>query len=86
MKNVIIYSSLFCPYCSMAKRLLDTKGVEYEEISVDWETAQREEMMQRANGRHTVPQIFIGERHVGGFDDLYALEQAGELEPLLSIG
>lgn len=70
----------------MAKRLLDTKGVEYEEISVDWETAQREEMMQRANGRHTVPQIFIGERHVGGFDDLYALEQAGELEPLLSIG
>jgi len=86
MKNVIIYSSLFCPYCSMAKRLLDTKGVEYEEISVDWETAQREEMMQRANGRHTVPQIFIGERHVGGFDDLYALEKAGELEPLLSIG
>jgi len=68
----------------MAKRLLESKGVDYEEISVDLEGALRAEMMARANGRHTVPQIFVGEHHVGGFDDLYALEQAGELDPLLA--
>tara|TARA_A100001037_G_C14614493_1_gene398726 strand:+ start:144 stop:359 length:216 start_codon:yes stop_codon:yes gene_type:complete len=67
----------------MAKRLLESKGVDYEEISVDWEGERRNEMMERANGRHTVPQIFIGDHHVGGFDDLYALEQSGNLDPLL---
>ena len=84
MSGVVMYSSMFCPYCSMAKRLLESKGVDYEEISVDLEGALRAEMMARANGRHTVPQIFVGEHHVGGFDDLYALEQAGELDPLLA--
>ncbi len=84
MSGVVMYSSMFCPYCSMAKRLLESKGIAYEEISVDLESALRAEMMARANGRHTVPQIFVGEHHVGGFDDLYALEQAGELDPLLA--
>ena len=83
MSSVVMYSSMFCPYCSMAKQLLETKGVEYEEISVDWKGERRREMMEKANGRHTVPQIFIGTTHVGGFDDLYALEQNGELDPLL---
>ena len=83
MRDVVMYSSMFCPYCSMAKRLLESKGVDYEEISVDWEGERRNEMMERANGRHTVPQIFIGDHHVGGFDDLYALEQSGNLDPLL---
>ncbi len=83
MRDVVMYSSMFCPYCSMAKRLLESKGVDYEEISVDWEGEPRNEMMERANGRHTVPQIFIGDHHVGGFDDLYALEQSGNLDPLL---
>ena len=84
MSGVVMYSSMFCPYCSMTKRLLESKGSAYEEISVDLENALRAEMMARANGRHTVPQIFVGEHHVGGFDDLYALEQAGELDPLLA--
>ncbi len=84
MSGVVMYSSMFCPYCSMAKRLLESKGIAYEEISVDLENALRAEMMARANGRHTVPQIFVGEHHVGGFDDLYALEQAGQLDPLLA--
>jgi glutaredoxin 3 len=83
MNDVVMYSSMFCPYCSMAKQLLEKKGVNYEEISVDWKGDQRKEMMKRANGRHTVPQIFIGDTHVGGFDDLYALEQQGELDTLL---
>ncbi len=84
MSGVVMYSSMFCPYCARAKRLLESKGIAYEEISVDLENALRAEMMARANGRHTVPQIFVGEHHVGGFDDLYALEQAGELDPLLA--
>ena len=84
MSGVVMYSSMFCPYCSMAKRLLESKGIAFEEISVDLESALRAEMMARANGRHTVPQIFVGEHHVGGFDDLYALEQAGEPDPLLA--
>ena len=84
MPEVVVYSSLLCPYCSMAKRLLSGKGVEYEEIKVDWNRKRRLEMMERTNGRHTVPQIFIGAHHVGGFDDLYALDQAGELDQLLT--
>lgn len=82
MPAVRVYSTLFCPYCVMAKRLLDGKGVHFQEIRVDEDQARREEMM-RISGRRTVPQIFIGEKHVGGFDDLSALDRAGQLDPLL---
>ena len=85
MADVVMYSSMWCPYCSMAKQLLGSKGVDFEEISVDFKSEVRQEMMQRANGRHTVPQIFIGDVHVGGFDDLHALERDGKLNPLLGI-
>lgn len=84
MSKVTIYTSSYCPYCSSAKRLLDRKGVKYEEISVDGRSAVRAEMTSKAGGRYTVPQIWIGERHVGGCDDLYALEDAGRLDPLLA--
>jgi glutaredoxin 3 len=82
MPAVRVYSTLFCPYCLMAKRLLEDKGVCFEEIRVDEDHARREEMM-RVSGRRTVPQIFVGETHVGGFDDLSALDRAGRLDPLL---
>lgn len=82
MKPVLVYSTRICPYCMLAKRLLGAKGVTYEEVMVDGDTARRTEMMQRS-GRRTVPQIFIGDTHVGGFDDLAALERAGKLDPLL---
>ncbi len=82
MKPVLVYSTRICPYCMLAKRLLGNKGVAYEEVMVDRDDARRAEMMQRS-GRRTVPQIFIGERHVGGFDDLAALDRAGQLDPLL---
>ena len=85
MHAVRVYSSLFCPYCVMAKRLLDDKGVRYQEIRVDQDPVQRQEMM-RITGRRTVPQIFVGETHVGGFDDLSALDRAGKLDPLLQGG
>jgi glutaredoxin 3 len=84
MSKVVIYTSAWCPYCSMAKRLLDKKQAAYEEISVDGRPAVRDEMRAKAGGRNTVPQIWIGERHVGGCDDLYALDQAGGLDPLLA--
>ncbi len=77
-----IYLTRWCPYCSRAKALLDSKGVAYTEIDVDSAPDLRRQMMARA-GRHTVPQIFIGETHVGGCDDLYALERQGKLAPLL---
>ncbi|MFN3656098.1 MAG: glutaredoxin 3 [Pseudolabrys sp.] len=79
-----IYTTRFCPYCIAAKALLKRKGVTFEEIDVgrDWEL--REKMIERANGRTTVPQIFIGQVHVGGCDDLHALERAGKLDPLLA--
>ena len=83
MTTVTMYSSPFCPYCFMAKRLLKKKGVEIHEIDVMAEPMRKAEMKQRANGRHTVPQIFIGDRHVGGNDDLQALERAGKLDELL---
>ncbi len=83
MSGVVMYSSRFCPFCSAAKRLLAARGVSFEEIDVDFEPERRTEMMARAGGRHTVPQIFVGEHHVGGCDELYALERAGELAPLL---
>lgn len=79
---VIIYTTQICPYCVQAKKLLDQKGVAYQEIKIDNNPEQREIMMQRS-ARRTVPQIFINEYHVGGCDDLYALEKAGKLDPLL---
>jgi glutaredoxin 3 len=83
MAKVVMYCTAVCPYCQMAERLLNKKGVTaIEKIRVDLDPAQREHMMQ-ITGRRTVPQIFIGDRHVGGFDDLSALDAAGELEPLL---
>ncbi len=84
MPPVKMYCTAVCPYCQMAERLLTRKGVtEIEKIRVDLDPAQREHMMQ-ITGRRTVPQVFIGDRHVGGFDDLSALDAAGELEPLLA--
>ena len=81
--KVTMYTTGVCPYCNMAERLLQSKGVaEIEKIRVDLEPEQRAEMMEKT-GRRTVPQIYIGETHVGGFDDLSALDRAGELEPLL---
>ena len=84
MAKVEIYTKWTCPYCLRAKRLLDSKGVSYEEYDITMGGPQRAEMIQRANGRSTVPQIFIGNRHVGGSDDLAALERAGKLDPLLA--
>lgn len=83
MATVVVYSSPFCPYCFRAKDLLEEKGVAFEEIDVIVQPGRRREMAERANGRNTVPQIFIGERHVGGSDDLAALERSGELDKLL---
>ncbi|HEX2797815.1 MAG TPA: glutaredoxin 3 [Immundisolibacter sp.] len=80
---VTIYTGALCGYCAMAKRLLDSKGVAYQEIPVDTDVARRAEMEQRS-GRRTVPQIFIGAQHIGGYDDLAALERAGKLDALLA--
>lgn len=82
MSSVVIYTSAWCPYCMRAKQLLESKGVKYEEISVDGQPGVRAEMARRA-GRSTVPQIWIGTTHVGGCDDLHALERAGRLDALL---
>ena len=81
--HVLMYSTGVCPYCVMAERLLKAKGVdEIEKVRIDLDPVQRSQMMEKT-GRRTVPQIYIGETHVGGFDDLYALDRAGKLEPLL---
>ena len=85
MPLVEIYSKTFCPYCWRAKHLLDSKRVEYTEIAVDFGGEARREMIERANGRTTVPQIFIGGEHIGGCDDLVALERAGRLDELIAI-
>lgn len=82
--TVEIYSKATCPYCIRAKRLLDMKKVEYREISVDYDSEARAEMIQRAGGRTTVPQIFIDGRHIGGCDDLFGLEMDGKLADLLA--
>lgn len=82
MKEIIVYSKEICPYCVKAKALLQRKGVKFSEIKIT-DDATREEMVQKSGGRMTVPQIFIGEKHVGGCDDLYALEAAGKLDELL---
>ncbi len=84
MKPVEIYTTPFCPYCVAAKRLLQKKGVTYEETDVSRDPALRQAMMRRAGGRQTVPQIFIGGQHVGGCDDLHALDHQGRLDPLLA--
>lgn len=84
MKPVEIYTTSSCGFCHAAKRLLSSKGVSFSEIDVGRDPARRAEMTQRARGGRTVPQIFIGDRHVGGCDDLYALERAGKLDPLLA--
>ncbi len=83
MSQVTVYSSPFCPYCFMAKKLLRSKDVAYEEIDVMMHPKRRKEMIQRADGRTSVPQIFIGDTHVGGYDDLAALNDDGKLDPLL---
>lgn len=84
MRPVEIYVKAFCPYCWRAKHLLDAKGIEYREIAVDYGGEERQQMIQRANGRTTVPQIFIGDEHIGGCDDLMALERAGKLDELIT--
>lgn len=84
MRPVEIYTTQICAYCAMAKRLLQRKGVAYTEIDVSYDADLRAAMIQRAGGRRTVPQIFIGGKHVGGSDDLHALDQAGKLDPLLA--
>jgi glutaredoxin 3 len=84
MAKVEIYSKMFCPYCVRAKRLLDEKGVDFEEYDISLGGPKRAEMIQRASGRTTVPQIFIGGVHVGGSDDLAALERQGRLDGMLA--
>ena len=83
MTKVQIYTTDWCPYCNAAKSLLDEKGISYDEIDVT-QPELRMEMVQRAHGRRTVPQIFIGDRHVGGYDEMAALERRGQLDPLLA--
>ena len=82
MKDILIYTGRFCPYCTMAKKLLDKKGLTYTEIDVDGHPALRQEMMAKTQ-RRTIPQIYIGAYHVGGFDELYALDKRHELDALL---
>lgn len=85
MADIVIYSTAFCPYCVRARMLLDGKAVTYREIRVDLDPQQRTEMEYKSN-RTSVPQIFIDDMHIGGFDELYALERSGELDLLLDPG
>ena len=84
MKSVTVYTSQICPYCVRAKSLLKKKGADFEEIDVSMDPQARQEMLTKSGGARTVPQIFVGDTHVGGFDELYALEKAGKLDPLLA--
>jgi glutaredoxin 3 len=84
MKKVVIYTASFCPYCHLAKELLRTKGATFEEIDVTGKSDLRAQMSEMAGGRSTVPQIFIGETHVGGCDDLHVLDRNGKLDGLLA--
>ncbi len=84
MAPVELYTTPYCPYCLSAKELLHSKGVEFTEINVAGAPERRAEMVARARGRNTVPQIFVGPTHVGGCDDLYELDEAGKLDPLLA--
>jgi glutaredoxin 3 len=81
--DIVMYSSGWCGYCARARALLQGKDVTFREIKVDEDPADRQAMLARSGGRRTVPQIFIGDRHVGGFDELYALDRSGELDALL---
>ena len=85
MPNVVMYCTAVCPYCVRAEMLLNKKGVSIEKIRVDMEPNRFEEMLELSGGRRTVPQIFIGDTHVGGYDDLVELDMAGKLNPLLGI-
>jgi glutaredoxin 3 len=80
--EIVMYSTGWCPYCVRARALLERKGLALREIKVDEDPSARDTMLARSGGRRTVPQIFIGERHVGGFDELYALDRSGELDAL----
>jgi glutaredoxin 3 len=84
MPPIVIYTKSWCPYCHAAKDLLRKKNAAFEEVSVDGDRAAQAQMAERAGGRSTVPQIFIGATHVGGCDDLYALDEAGRLDTLLA--
>ena len=84
MSKIKIYTTPICPYCVRAKQLLKKKGAPFEEVDVFMDADARAEMEDKSQGRRTVPQIFIGEKHVGGCDDLYALESQGQLDPLLA--
>ncbi|WP_430436032.1 glutaredoxin 3 [Oceanibaculum nanhaiense] len=83
MAKIIIYSTLMCPYCHAAKQLLKQKGADFEEIDVTFNSDKRAEMREKAGGRTSVPQIFIGGTHIGGCDDLHDLDRAGKLDPML---
>lgn len=80
--DIVLYSTAWCPYCVRARALLERKGLPFREIKVDKDPAEREAMLARSGGRRTVPQIFVGDHHVGGFDELYALDRAGKLDEL----
>ena len=85
MAQITIYTTPACPYCAMAKSLLHEKGAVFDEIDVNSDTVERQRMITRANGKRSVPQIFIGSTHVGGCDDLHALDAKGGLDPLLAV-
>ncbi len=84
MSQVVIYTKAYCPFCTRAKALLDSKGVAYQEFDIGAQPELRDEMIEKANGGYTVPQIFIGQTHVGGCDDMMALEAKGQLDSLLN--
>lgn len=84
MPDVTIYTKNWCPYCAAAKKLLEEKGAAFTEIDIEAKPEKRAEMIQKAGGRSTVPQIFIGNRHVGGCDDLYAMDDRGQLDEALA--
>ena len=85
MKKVVIYTGPMCNFCSAAKHLLNKKNVSYEEIDIGYDEKKREEMLKKSNGAKTIPQIFIEEKHIGGYVELKALENKGELDSLLGI-
>lgn len=85
MSQVTIYTKAYCPYCVRALSVLNSKGVSYQEVRIDEQPELRPEMIERAGGRSTVPQIFIGQRHIGGCDDMLALDASGQLDPLLHL-
>ena len=80
--DIVMYSTGWCPYCVRARALLERKSLPFREIKIDEDPAERDAMLARSGGRRTVPQIFVGDHHVGGFDDLYALDKAGKLDEL----